>query len=280
MQKEGPENFSESQKSGMAKQIGAKISVLEVINGNIKENMDVIKNYNPKTHQLKIGGSQTLSSIFSEDKEMHAEAEKYSAAGIPDLKKIVAVKKPKKKKGWGGILMVVVGVVQIVAGAFLCASSFGLLASTIGKTLISSGISDIFTGVSSLITGEPIDWKKWGLDKVGMIGVSMFNFGMAHIGKAISNTATKSFGGAIMRGLGSFMKDKGQHLANAAVAGLQKRKGKNDVELKYDIKQEAKKQIKERKEIVMKEWEKLIENANINKLKTDEENLSGNYILI
>ena len=174
--------------------------------------------------------------------------------------------------------MVLVGVVQIVAGAFLCAASFGILATTIGRTLITSGISDVFTGVSSIITGDPIDWKKWGLDKVGMIGVSMFNFGMAHIGKAISNTATKSFGGAIMRGLGSFMKDKGQHLVNAGVAGLQKRKGKNDVELKYDIKQEAKKEIKDRKEIVLKEWEKFIQNAKIDQLKTDEENLSSKYI--
>ena len=76
----------------MAKQIGAKINVLEVINGNIKENIDVIKNYNSETHKLKIGGSQSLSSIFSEDKEMLAPARELSASGIPELKKIVAEK--------------------------------------------------------------------------------------------------------------------------------------------------------------------------------------------
>ena len=278
MIKEGPDNFSESQKSGMAKQIGAKINVLEVINGNIKENMDVIKNYNPETHQLKIGGNQSLASIFSDHKDEKEAAEEYTVAGLPDLKKIVAVEKPKKKKGWGGVLMVLVGVVQIVAGALLCAASFGTLATTIGRTLITSGISDVFTGVNSLITGNPIDWKKWGLDKVGMIGASMFNFGMAHIGKAFKNLSSKSFGGAILRGFRSFMGDKGQHLINGAVAGLQHKNSKSKDEANINLEHEARKQIKQRKEVVLKEWEDFIHNSKIDNFKKEEENLSGIFI--
>lgn len=275
MMKEGADNFAESQNSSMAKQIGAKIGVLEVINGNIKENIDVIQNYNADTHDLKIGGSQSLVSIFNDHKDEKEAAEEYSESGLPDLKKIVAVKKPKKDKGCGGILMVVVGVVQIIAGAVLCCASFGALAPTIGKTLIMSGISDVFTGVSSLITGEPVDWKKWKLDKVGMIGAWMLNFGMSYIGKAIAKTSETSFGGAILRGLGGFMKDKGQHLVNAAAVDLQRNKSKDKNEPKIDMEQEARKIINQRKQVVLQEWKEFIENANIDQLKNEEEKISG-----
>ena len=143
----------------MAKQIEGKINVLETVKRNMNENIEVLQKYNPSKEEIKIGASQSLSQIFSDYKDAKTSAEEYERAGLPELKKIVAVKKPKKQSFWKKLLMVAIGVAQIIAGGFLTTLSGGLAASfgTIFEIMLEldkSGISDVFTGMRRLAAQE------------------------------------------------------------------------------------------------------------------------------
>ena len=188
----------------MAKQIEGKINVLETVKRNMNENIEVLQKYNPSKEEIKISASQSLSQIFCDHTNAKASAEEYERAGLPELKKIVAVEKSKKQSFWKKLLMVAIGVAQIVAGGFLTAISGGL-ATSLGTALIDSGISDTFAGIKAMINKEDINWKEWGMSKIATVGIKALGIGIQKIWEL--STGSKFWPkGAITKRISKFSK--------------------------------------------------------------------------
>ena len=114
------ENLQRANNSDYVKQQQSKIAVLKTIQQNIDENLQLVSSCpTDNKHMLKMADTRPLESIFEENKDMKKSAAEFARAGLPDLKKVKVVQKPKKKGIWGAILMIVIGVVQVVAGYFL-----------------------------------------------------------------------------------------------------------------------------------------------------------------
>ena len=255
----------------MAKQITGKISVYDTIKKNIDENIDTIRKYDSKQEDLGIGANQTLSTIFEDNKDQKDAAEEIERSGLPELKKVVATEKPKKKQGfWHKLLMVGVGIAQVVLGGYL-ATLTGGMASFFSGPLIRSGLNDIFTGIESMISNEDISWKEWGITKVGMISGCALTIGMKKISDIVNNTKENTFKGAIARGLFNFLEDKSKEKFNFADLLLQKDKknGKNA------LSEEAKNRIDKSNSVILNEWERMIKKSGLNDTATLDQKYSG-----
>ena len=255
----------------MAKQITGKISVYDTIKKNIDENIDTIRKYDSKQEDLGIGANQTLSTIFEDNKDQKDSAEEIERSGLPELKKVVATKKPKKKQGfWHKLLMVGVGVAQVALGGYLGILTGGM-ASNFSGPLITSGFNDIFTGIKSMISNEDISWKEWGIAKVGMISCWALTIGMKKISDIVGNTKENTFKGAVVRGLFNFLEDKSKEKFNFADLLLQKDKKNGENALS----EEAKNRIDKSNSVILKEWERMIKKSGLNDTAKLDQKYSG-----
>ena len=252
----------------MAKQIGGKINVLETVKRNMNENIEVLQKYNPSKEEIKIGASQSLSQIFSDYKDAKTSAEEYERAGLPELKKIVAVEKPKKQGLFDKFLMIVIGVAQVVVGGFLTTLSGGIAAS-IGTALIDSGISDVFTGVKAIINKEDINWKDWGMSKITTIGIKAIGFGIQKIGQLMKAGSKFLPKGAITKRIGKFA--KGLFNCSSVIQNIfTKSKIKDD-----SLNNEATKRVDDAKNIIKEQWKHLFKNAGLNNYDKIEKQYFG-----
>jgi len=116
-------NLPNNETCGLAKQINARIKVLEAIVKNINENIKEIESYKEKIsnkdeYKLEIDYKKDLKGMFNDNDDEKDEATVIVNSGLKELTKIKNVK--DEVINWSAIWMIIVGVVQVVAGAIIC----------------------------------------------------------------------------------------------------------------------------------------------------------------
>ena len=258
-------NLPNNENCGLAKQIKARIKVLETIDKNINENIKEIENYKDG-YKLEIDYKKDLKGMFNDNDDEKDEATVIVNSGLKELTKIKNVK--DEVINWSAIWMIIVGVVQVAAGAIICYCSAGTL-SALGVKLWISGVSDIAKGVHSLITDEPINWLEWGFEKVVGVVSSNIIYGITTAIQIVMTYGPLIFGGAAKVELNNANNDKQNQEFQQIKDEVDKRNS--------EFEEESKKQIKKRLECVTQEMKTFVEDAKIKTLVKNQKSLSGIY---
>jgi len=123
--------------------------------------------------------------------------------------------------------------------------------------------------VHSLITDEPIDWLKWGFEKVTGVVSNNIIYGITTAIEIVKTYGPLIFGGATKVELNNANNDKQNQEFQQIEDEVNKRNS--------EFEEESKKQINNRLECISKEMKTFVEDAEIKKLVKNQKSLSGIY---